>query len=299
MPRFLENNQHQLLPEINALLDQTTQACFAVAFVRESGVRLLLPAMGSAIARGASVAVLFGADWALSEANAIRELVRLGVSVKCYRSRESFHPKGYVFRLPDQVTAIVGSSNLSASGLTSGREWNIVLDSGTPVMDEFERLWHSERALSVTDDLLRQLDVIRPTADFQQLIEKEDQPEQNAGPSAASNTLAETPIRFTFTVNASFRSYDHHPITVPRGQVSYSDLQAAGLDEGSLSIAFEETAVIQGFMQSATAGFGLYFQIRISGPYNHPLFLLPIGTRLNIELKRRSDGDKFAYLARA
>lgn len=54
-----------------------------------------------------------------------RELLGLGnVEVGVVPANMGFHAKGYVFRGQDQTTAIVGSSNLTVSALSSNHEWN-------------------------------------------------------------------------------------------------------------------------------------------------------------------------------
>ena len=291
--KFIENHRTQLVTEIEALLAEASEVCFAVAFVRESGVNLILQAIRNARSRGAAVRVLFGSDWALTEANAIRTLVQLGVDVKCYSSSETFHPKGYLFRRADHTAAIVGSSNLSASGLTSGREWNLFIDSAAPVMDEFNRLWNSNKARPVTDDLLHRLEQHRPPPDFREMAQKEDQPPQLPlfvdEPAPATVAMA-APVQFSFTVNKLFRSYSNYPITVPK--VFYPRLRAKRLDRGELMIVFGNAPILNALMYSGTAGYGPYYQIRMSGRDDHPLFMLPLGASLRVQLERSDDTSR-------
>ncbi len=54
-----------------------------------------------------------------------RELLNFpNLRVKVVEARHGFHAKGYIFRGNGQTTAIVGSSNLTVSALSSNLEWN-------------------------------------------------------------------------------------------------------------------------------------------------------------------------------
>src|SRR5690606_23054922 len=54
-----------------------------------------------------------------------RELLNFpNLKVKVVEAKHGFHAKGYVFRGSGQTTAIVGSSNLTVSALSSNLEWN-------------------------------------------------------------------------------------------------------------------------------------------------------------------------------
>jgi len=303
--RFFENNTTCLVDEIQTCLSRSSEISIAVAFVRASGVDLLLSSIRQAIDRGASIRLLFGLDFSLSEADAVRALLDVGVDARAYSSRESFHPKGYVFQVAEGFFAIVGSSNLSASGLTSGREWNVAFHPAEIIIDEFNRLWQSSAAIPVTDDVLERLER-RPTpTELAEHLEKEDRVEDQQVNSLRSMELslraANRPARvagptFAFSINKSFKRYGQ--ITVPRTQVSYDELVALGFGAGNLTIAFEDQRPLRGFMHSARAGFGPYYQIRISDQSSHPLFDVPIGTRVAIALERDAEGENFAQIAR-
>lgn len=59
-----------------------------------------------------------------------RELLNFpNLSVRVIEAKHGFHAKGYVFRKGDQTTAIVGSSNLTVSALSSNLEWNFRFSS--------------------------------------------------------------------------------------------------------------------------------------------------------------------------
>jgi HKD family nuclease len=276
--RFIENRKHRLLNEIELLLADASEACFAVAFVRTSGVNLINAAVQHAVARRTRVRVLFGRDWALTEAPAIRSLLAVGAQVKYYAGQETFHPKGYLFQHGSVTTAIIGSSNLSASGLTSGCEWNVSFssDQASCIAKEFDRLWHSDIVRHVTEDVLEQLQRFSPPSELRDLLRKEDRP----APADAAPVVS-----FRFEVNDSFKNYPGHPKTVPKSQVPYDALRLHGFDSGELTISYANSTPLNGNMHSGTAGYGPYYQIRMSGPTDHLLFALPTGYRLLVRLE--------------
>lgn len=63
-----------------------------------------------------------------------RELLKLqektGISVLRHRS-PAFHPKGYIFRKSNYMTAMVGSSNLTSQALSKNYEWNLKVSAAT------------------------------------------------------------------------------------------------------------------------------------------------------------------------
>src|SRR5882672_1024889 len=152
---FIENRRCRLLDEIERLLRDATEFRFAVAFVRKSGVDLITHAVKRAIDRGTTVRFLFGVDLKLTEGAAVRALTDVGAKAKYYAGSGTFHPKGYVFQRASETTAIIGSANLSASGLTSGVEWSVLFnsDEARSIVQEFDRLWQSGDARSVTEDV--------------------------------------------------------------------------------------------------------------------------------------------------
>ncbi|MEO7124107.1 MAG: DUF3427 domain-containing protein, partial [Lacisediminihabitans sp.] len=69
----------------------------------------------------------FNSPNAFAELLALRDL---GIEVRRHEDG-AFHPKGYVFRGPHGITAILGSSNLTQPALVSNHEWNIRVSAAT------------------------------------------------------------------------------------------------------------------------------------------------------------------------
>jgi superfamily II DNA or RNA helicase/HKD family nuclease len=123
----------------------------AVAFTLESGVRLLEPYLRDVLDRGGRLRFLTGDYLGVTEPDALVRLTDLPgqVQLRIFRSAgTSFHPKTYIVKQGEEAaTAFVGSSNLSATALREGVEWNYRVvtsrDRGglADVAAGYERLW--------------------------------------------------------------------------------------------------------------------------------------------------------------
>ena len=80
---------------------------------------------------------------------------RRGEPLRVFETRSgSFHPKAWRFRAADrQGAAIVGSSNLSRTALTTGAEWNLHAEGAADMVARaFEDLWSHPRSRPLTPD---------------------------------------------------------------------------------------------------------------------------------------------------
>jgi superfamily II DNA or RNA helicase/diadenosine tetraphosphate (Ap4A) HIT family hydrolase/SOS-response transcriptional repressor LexA len=130
------------------LLGRATDIAIVAAFVQESGLERLRPALHGALARGARVRIVTGdyleitqvaaletlLDWQRTsigegddEVSARFEARVVEVGLLPGRTR-SFHPKSWIFMADGLGVAFVGSSNLSRSALDTGIEWNLRVD---------------------------------------------------------------------------------------------------------------------------------------------------------------------------
>ena len=195
MPIFIENRQHLLVDHVKTLLRQSDQAYFALAFVRHSGVNLLRTEMETLIKKGGSISVLFANDFGATDSSAIRALEEIGTDLKFYSDAVSFHPKAYIFKTRNGLWAIVGSSNLSASGLSKGTEWSILLGPDdmdcSPILSEFNRLWNSVSASEVTEGLVSKLDQQDITNTIRETLRKQDQYPPNVSTVSKEEILAD------------------------------------------------------------------------------------------------------------
>ena len=92
-------------------------------------------------------------------------------------------------------------------------------------------------------------------------------------------------VEFYFTVNKPFVKYANHPITVPRTQVDYADLENKGLDRRELKIQYEHGEWMPGYMHSGSSGYGPFYQLRHSPPYKQ-LPTLKKGDQVLVKLRQ-------------
>jgi superfamily II DNA or RNA helicase/HKD family nuclease/diadenosine tetraphosphate (Ap4A) HIT family hydrolase len=144
-----------LLQHLIGHLDRATAVDVAVAFTLESGVALLQPYLRDVLGRQGRVRILTGDYLGVTDPDALLRLLDLtgNVQARIFESAgTSFHPKSYiVYQGKGVATAFVGSSNLSASALKTGIEWNYRVvtsrdQSGLEdVLRGFESLWNHPR----------------------------------------------------------------------------------------------------------------------------------------------------------
>ncbi len=133
--RLVTGGADHFLPHLSEAFATATEADLAVAFVKASGLRLLLPDLESMVTAGPPrrVRVLTSDYLDITDPAALRLLLLLqerGAQVRVYTTKEgSFHLKAYIFATFAQQalvsgTAFIGSSNISQQALRDGLEWN-------------------------------------------------------------------------------------------------------------------------------------------------------------------------------
>ena len=113
---------------LRAAIAEAIRIRFLVAFITESGARLLAKPLREAVERGAPVTILTGTYLYTTEPYALEYLIeKVGPTLKLRSYAEtgrSFHPKAYFFDLPDDNEVFISSANLSWTALTTGVEWS-------------------------------------------------------------------------------------------------------------------------------------------------------------------------------
>lgn len=135
--------QDPLLPLLADKLDEAQSVDLAVAFAMDSGVALMEPWFRDLLARGGRLRIVVGDYLDTTDPAALGRLLDLeGAELHVFETAGiSFHPKAWLFRASDSGGAIVGSSNLSQSALTTGVEWNLQAeDASGEVARAFEAL---------------------------------------------------------------------------------------------------------------------------------------------------------------
>jgi superfamily II DNA or RNA helicase len=133
----------------------------------------------------------FNSPAAFTELLALRSL---GVEVRRHTDG-AFHPKGYIFRGQQGITAILGSSNLTAPALISNHEWNIRVSAATEsdLAEQFTNLLDAgvEFSTPLTTEWVRQYAANwLPPRDAQpRFSEQEEGAEGGLGPAIEPNAM--------------------------------------------------------------------------------------------------------------
>ncbi|MGI8617550.1 MAG: hypothetical protein ACR2L6_00480 [Gemmatimonadaceae bacterium] len=96
--------------------------------------------------------------------------------------------------------------------------------------------------------------------------------------------VASPSFLFAFNVGQAFLGPVGHPITVPKEQIDYTDLDSSGIDLGDLAVVFPRGERKAGYRYSIrsgeTAQRGAYRQLRMTGTERRLPSYLDIGDRL-------------------
>lgn len=124
-PRVVLNGDgNTVLRILREELARCDEFIFSVAFVTPNAIAMLKQELVEFAGRGTIVTsdyLGFNSPSAFSE---LLNLASLGIDVRIHNA-EAFHPKGYIFKSSDAVTAMIGSSNLTGNAIVKNHEWNL------------------------------------------------------------------------------------------------------------------------------------------------------------------------------
>lgn len=212
--RLVTGDQDHFLPHLSEAMSQATEVDLAVAFIKTTGLRLLLPDLQAALdgRAGRRVRVLTSDYLDITDPEALRLLLLLqqqGADVRVFvTGGSSFHLKAYIFaRLSDgelvEGTAFVGSSNISRQALQEGLEWNYRVvyppDRGfLEARTRFEEIFSHARTVALSDAWIESYEKRRvppPRSVAPGSQEQEAPPEPNEIQKAALAALHETRLQ--------------------------------------------------------------------------------------------------------
>ena len=131
-PQFLVNDKAEgkkILGTIIHELNSCEEFWFSVAFVTTSGVAALLNTLMDLEERGIQGTVLVSQYLNFTQPEALKKILKLtNIKLKIV-IENNFHAKGYLFKKGELYNLIVGSSNLTASALSSNKEWNLKISA--------------------------------------------------------------------------------------------------------------------------------------------------------------------------
>jgi superfamily II DNA or RNA helicase/HKD family nuclease len=132
---ILNSDTDSMLRALRHELRHASAFTFSVAFVSARAIALLKQELIDFQGVGRIITsnyLNFNTPHAFAE---LLNLRQLGIDVRLHPD-PAFHPKGYVFQRTDGVTAILGSSNLTAAAIARNHEWNLRV-SASPASDLF------------------------------------------------------------------------------------------------------------------------------------------------------------------
>lgn len=162
MIQIVDNVQRKTASVLVSAMESAADIRIAVAFVSSDGLAQIMPAVQQRLKAGSHIEFLVGMDTRVTDPPAIRDLYTLTqqsppASLLCFVPRNAsvlYHPKIYLMRNDQMVTAIIGSSNLTQGGLITNIEANVVIqdDIHTELMSEiystYNRLkFHPQRVI--------------------------------------------------------------------------------------------------------------------------------------------------------
>lgn len=158
------NRERYLYYQLKMSMKHAKQIDIIVSFLMESGVRMILNDLKSALDRGIHVRLLTGNYLGITQPSALYLLKREldnRIDLRFYSEKErSFHAKAYIFHYETGKDIYIGSSNISRSALTSGIEWNYRFSNHTDApnfqkfYETFEDLFYNH-SIKIDDEELK------------------------------------------------------------------------------------------------------------------------------------------------
>lgn len=126
---------HNMAVVLSQTIAPANDTRIAVAFISRAGLKAIESGIMSSLEAGGTFEFLVGLDGKITDPRALKFLYELvqqntNVSLYCYTTPEKasiYHPKVYLLQNANQITAIVGSSNLTVGGLKTNIEANVLL----------------------------------------------------------------------------------------------------------------------------------------------------------------------------
>lgn len=171
------NNKNTMYNALKNSINNSDEIIMNVSFIRDSGLKLLIPELIEAKNQGKTIKILTSNYMSVTEPNALYRLLEIpGVKIFENRENRSFHPKTYIFKTGDNIEVFIGSSNISYSALISGIEWNYHFigdkkhEEITSILNEFEELYE-RNSFELSLEWLREYEKSYTKKDFEKILD--------------------------------------------------------------------------------------------------------------------------------
>ncbi len=144
---FVNNNETCFIDRLLFYLRNSNDVKISVSYIRNSGVNPLIDDFKKFIGRDGKLSIITSAQMGITEREAIRSLLEIGAEVHVVQETDKrvFHPKGFIFKGNDSSATIIGSANLTRSGLISGIEWGIEVVGDENLTESVEKEFNGLR----------------------------------------------------------------------------------------------------------------------------------------------------------
>ncbi|TAA73393.1 DEAD/DEAH box helicase family protein [Planococcus salinarum] len=205
----LELVTSELVGYLEKLSKEAIEIHWITAFAMKSGINLILPFLQDAATRKVPIKLLVGDYLFVTQPGALEMLLEQlpEAEVRLWKSDGiSFHPKSYLFRGTENSHLIVGSSNLSASALTRGVEWNLIAPTSVDnevfeeAVKKFHQHFYAEQTIPLNRETLEEYTHLHKKANIQRPISpvwsEAEEVEMTVGP-AQPQEIEEPPAPYT------------------------------------------------------------------------------------------------------
>ena len=166
MNRFYTNyTDVRFIDKLKKNLDECQSFSFSVSFIKKAGLKLIIPNIDAALARGAKGRLITTTYQNFTDIDSLEYFFSLKTKYPdqfdCHLDKDcfidksgnkvGFHSKGYLFKFYDHNELLVGSSNITVYALLKNVEWDVSLiddDIYSQAMIEFDYLWNKTHSLS-------------------------------------------------------------------------------------------------------------------------------------------------------
>lgn len=170
MNEFYTNySDTRFIDKLKRSIDECLSFSFSVSFIKKAGLKLIIPNIEAALARGATGKIITTTYQNFTDIDSLEYFYNIAIKYpnqfECHLDKEcfidksgnklGFHSKGYLFRFHDHNELLVGSSNITVYALLKNVEWDVsIIDDAIydSAMSEFNYLW--DKTLPLTRELI-------------------------------------------------------------------------------------------------------------------------------------------------
>nr|WP_315245532.1 phospholipase D-like domain-containing protein [uncultured Flavobacterium sp.] len=168
------NNDSNHLQYILKNFEEADEIWMATAFLKLSGLNLLLPAITKHVKLNNPIHIIAGQNFALTEPKALRKLFDLSVNYsktriyldKAEGEQTIFHPKLFLFKKASEAIIISGSANITKGGLATNKEASLLIKTNPTTSSWKDTISYFEEMCSIQNAEPLNLMVINRYIDF-------------------------------------------------------------------------------------------------------------------------------------